>query len=122
MYDLNPYMMYNMDYKFRNEDMMGTATLLNNLVSVSDFNHGKASQTFKRVQDDNPVIVLKNNKPAAVIVSPDDYRRLTEAEEDFVLYQEAMERLKNDDGTRLTEEEVFGKEPEVDDGYEPEFE
>ncbi|WEV63479.1 type II toxin-antitoxin system Phd/YefM family antitoxin [Bifidobacterium sp. ESL0732] len=102
--------------------MMGTATLLNNLVSVSDFNHGKASQTFKRVQDDNPVIVLKNNKPAAVIVSPDDYRRLTEAEEDFVLYQEAMERLKNDDGTRLTEEEVFGKEPEVDDGYEPEFE
>lgn len=101
---------------------MGTVTLLNNLVSVSDFNHGKASQTFKRVQDDNPVVVLKNNKPTAVIVSPDDYRRLNEAEENFVLYQEALERLKNDDGKRLTEEEVFGGESEADDGYEPEFE
>ncbi|WEV66359.1 type II toxin-antitoxin system Phd/YefM family antitoxin [Bifidobacterium sp. ESL0764] len=101
---------------------MGSSVFLENLVSASEFNHGKASQTFKRVQDDNPVVVLKNNKPTAVIVSPNDYRRLTEAEENFVLYQEAMERLKNDSGKRLTEVEVFGKESEVDDGYEPEFE
>lgn len=101
---------------------MGSSELLDNLVSVSEFNHGKASQTFKRVRDDNPVVVLKNNKPTAVIVSPNDYRRLTEAEENFVLYQEAMERLKDDSGRRLTEEEVFGKEPKPDDGHEPEFE
>ena len=32
---------------------------------------------------------MRNNKPAAIVISPDDYRRLTEAEEDFALYLEA---------------------------------
>lgn len=60
---------------------------------------------------------------AAGVISPDDYRRLTEAEEDFALYLEAEERMKRDDGTRLGMDDVFGKDYKpVDDGYVPEFE
>ncbi|PJM74032.1 prevent-host-death family protein [Bifidobacterium primatium] len=98
-------------------------SILDNLVPVSEFSHGGASRAFNRVGDGNPVVVMKNNKPSAVIISPDDYRRFTEAEENFALYLEAQERLKNDDGTLLSPEEVFGKDYKpADDGYEPEFE
>ena len=102
---------------------MGSTVALDNMVPVTFLDHGGASKTLNKVGDGNPVIVLKNNRPSAVIITPDDYKHLMQVEEDFALYREAMERLQQDDGTRLTGEEVFGKgyEP-VDDGYEPEFE
>lgn len=102
---------------------MPVATLLDNMISVTSLNHGGASKALSRVGNDNPVVVLKNNRPSAVIITPDDYRRLTQAEEDFALYREAMDRLRDDDGTRLTPDEVYGKDHKsADDGYEPEFE
>lgn len=58
-------------------------------------------KTPGRVGNNNPIVVMQNNKPAAIVISPDDYRRLTEAEEDFALYLEAEERMKKGDGTRL---------------------
>ena len=39
-------------------------------------------------------MVLKNNQPAAVILSPAEYQRLSEIEEDYLLLREAMERLE----------------------------
>ena len=90
--------------------MAGNITL-DNLVSVSELSHGGVSKTLSRVG------------PAAGVISPDEYRRLTEAEEDFALYLEAEERMKKGDGTRLGMDDVFGKEYKpVDDGYVPEFE
>ena len=48
---------------------------------------------------------------------------VAQTEEDFALYRKAVERLHDDDGTRLTGEEVFGAGyTPVDDGYKPEFE
>lgn len=102
--------------------MAGNITL-DNLVSVSELSHGGAGKTPGRVGDNNPIVVMRNNKPAAIVISPDDYRRLTEAEEDFALYLEAEERMKKGDGTRLGMDDVFGKDYKpVDDGYVPEFE
>ena len=102
---------------------MANTIALDNMVPVTFLNHGGASRTLNRVGDDNPVVVLKNNRPSAVIITPADYNRLTQAEEDFALYRKAVERLHDDDGTRLTGEEVFGAGyTPVDDGYKPEFE
>lgn len=48
---------------------------------------------------------------------------VAQTKEDFALYRKAVERLHDDDGTRLTGEEVFGVGyTPVDDGYKPEFE
>ncbi|MBW3092509.1 type II toxin-antitoxin system Phd/YefM family antitoxin [Bifidobacterium sp. 82T10] len=102
--------------------MAGTISI-DNLVSVSELSHGGVSRTLARVTDDNPVVIMRNNKPAAVVITPDDYKRYTEAEEDFALYLEAVDRMKNDNGERLNMSEVFGKDYKpVDDGFEPEFE
>ncbi len=50
--------------------------LLNNLVSVTMFNQGQASKIFNRLQDEKQIVVLKNNVPTAILLSPDEYDRL----------------------------------------------
>ena len=75
---------------------MATATnLLNCLVPITQFNKGQASRIFDRLRTEKQLVVLKNNAPSAVILSPDEYARLTEIEEDYALLLEANERLEN---------------------------
>ena len=77
---------------------MSAASILDSMVSVTSLNHGGASKALSQVGDNHPVVVLKNNQPSAVIITPADYRRLTQAD-------------------------VFGEDYEpIDDGFEPEFE
>ena len=45
--------------------MAGNITL-DNLVSVSELSHGGVSKTLSRVGDNNPIVVMRNNKPAAI--------------------------------------------------------
>ena len=55
---------------------MTERNLLNNLVSVTIFNQGQASKIFNRLQSEKQIIVLKNNNPTAILLSPDEYDRL----------------------------------------------
>lgn len=81
---------------------------LNSLVSITQFNKGQASKIFDRLSSEKQLIVLKNNVPSAVIISPDEYIRLSEIAEDYFLLTEAQERLKNNKGKKnLSFEEVM---------------
>lgn len=81
---------------------------LNSLVSITQFNKGQASKIFDRLSSEKQLIVLKNNVPSAVIISPDEYIRLSEIAEDYFLLTEAQERLKNNMGKKnLSFEEVM---------------
>ncbi|WP_308559699.1 type II toxin-antitoxin system Phd/YefM family antitoxin [uncultured Pyramidobacter sp.] len=73
--------------------MVYTADVLNSLVPITQFNRGQASRIFDRLHTENRLIVLKNNQPAAVILSPAEFGRLSEIEEDYALLMEAAERL-----------------------------
>lgn len=54
-------------------------SLLNNFVSVSDFSQGKANKIFKDIsENDQEYVVLKNNKPAAVVISVNEYEKKNE--------------------------------------------
>lgn len=55
---------------------MTEKNLLNNLVSVTMFNQGQASRIFNRLQEEKQIVVLKNNIPTAILLSPDEYARL----------------------------------------------
>ena len=86
-------------------------------------NHGGASRTINAVKNDQPAIIMRNNKPAAVIITPEDYTRLLEIAEDYELHMLAKDRVEHDNGKRYTMDEAFGEDYRpVDDGYEPEFE
>ena len=57
---------------------MAIATnILQCLIPISQFNKGQASKIFDRLHDEKELIVLKNNQPSAVILSPEEYTRLT---------------------------------------------
>ncbi len=73
--------------------MVYTADVLNSLVPITQFNRGQASRIFDRLHTENQLIVLKNNQPAAVILSPAEFGRLSEIEEDYALLMEAAERM-----------------------------
>lgn len=52
---------------------MGITKMLNALVSITQFNKGKASQLFSRVKKGETLVVIKNNSPIAVVIPPEDY-------------------------------------------------
>lgn len=74
--------------------MAYTADILDSLVPITQFNRGQASRIFDRLHTESQLIVLKNNQPAAIILSPSEFQRLREIEEDYTLLLEATRRLK----------------------------
>ena len=74
---------------------MALATdFLQSLVPISQFNKGQAAKIFDRLHSEKELIVLKNNQPSAVILSLEEYTRLTETEEDYFLLLEANRRIE----------------------------
>ncbi|NBH33862.1 type II toxin-antitoxin system Phd/YefM family antitoxin [Clostridiaceae bacterium] len=74
--------------------MAFTTDLLQSLVPITQFNRGQASRIFDRLHSERQLIVLKNNQPSAIILSPEEYARLAEIEEDYTLLLEANKRLE----------------------------
>ncbi|MDY5576116.1 MAG: type II toxin-antitoxin system Phd/YefM family antitoxin [Lachnospiraceae bacterium] len=77
------------------------ADLLQSLIPISQFNKGQAAKIFDRLHSERELIVLKNNQPSAIILSPEEYTRLTEIEEDYFLLLEANKRME-DNGKNKT--------------------
>jgi len=89
--------------------MAYTADILDSLVPITQFNRGQASRIFDRLHTENRLIVLKNNQPAAIILSPSEFQRLSEIEEDYTLLLEATRRLKEDSSSTSSREEVMSE-------------
>lgn len=71
------------------------STLLNSIVPISRFNKGEANKIFDEVNKSGYKIVVKNNKPACVLITPETYQQMVETIENYHLYVEAEKRLKN---------------------------
>ena len=89
--------------------MAYTVDILNILVPITQFNRSQASKIFDRLHSENRLIVLKNNQPAAIILSPSEFQRLSEIEEDYTLLLEATKRLKEDSSSTSSREEVMSE-------------
>lgn len=80
--------------------MATAAELLQSLVPISQFNKGQAAKIFDRLHFEKELIVLKNNQPSAIILSPEEYTRLTEIEEDYFLLLEANKRMEENENSK----------------------
>jgi len=89
--------------------MAYTADILDSLVPITQFNRGQASRIFDRLHTESQLIVLKNNQPAAIILSPSEFQRLSEIEEDYTLLLEATRRLKEDSSSMYSREDVMSE-------------
>ncbi len=65
------------------------------LVSISDFSQGKAGKIFLDVIENNrEYLVLKNNQPTAVIISPKEYREVLEKAAKLDRLLESIENIR----------------------------
>ena len=106
--------------------MIVNANALRSFVPISQFSKGHAAHVFDRLSKESQLIVLKNNVPAAVLLSPEEFIRLSEIEENYHLLTLAQERLAGGTKQAVPEAEVLAslgiREEEIDAAEDVEFE
>ena len=93
--------------------MKDAITLMNTLdalVPISRFNRGEAGKIFDEVRESGCKIVVKNNTPACVMLTPEMYQEMVDMIEDRYLLAVAEQRLKYDTGVTYTFEELLAKD------------
>ncbi|SPF46957.1 conserved hypothetical protein [Candidatus Desulfosporosinus infrequens] len=71
------------------------SSVMNSLVPISRFNKGEANKIFEEVRETGFKIVLKNNTPTCVLLTPEAYEQMLETIENYRLLVEAEKLLKN---------------------------
>jgi antitoxin StbD len=76
-------------------DNVNFKSILNSIVPISRFNKGEASKIFEEVRETGFKIVFKNNTPACVLLTPENYEEMLNMIEDYKLLLEAEKRMAN---------------------------
>lgn len=88
---------------------------LEHMISVSELGRGKASKVIQEVESTkDQYIVVKNNKPQAIIISIEEYNELMEAKDELELLIEAQSRISNMKESEMTSFEKFLDEEGID--------
>lgn len=89
-------------------DQMSTVGMMKKIVPITRFNKGEANKIFDEVQSTGTKIVMKNNRPACVLVSPEQYESLIEMLSDYLLLAEADRRMAaNSDAENISHEDMM---------------
>lgn len=101
---------------------MNIISIIENTVPISQFNRGLAGKIFQEVKQSGAKVVMKNNTPECVLLSPQEYVKLIEEINDARLLAVASERMKNyDPSDNIPADEVqreLGITDEELDGFE----
>ncbi len=84
--------------------------ILDALIPISRFNKGEANKIFEEVRSSGFKVVVKNNVPACVLLTPEKYKEMTDVIDDHYLLTMAEDRLKNADAQTQSFEEVLAKD------------
>lgn len=88
--------------------------MLNELVPISRFNKGEANRIFAEVNNSGYKIVIKNNKPICVLITPEKYEEMMDIIEDYRLFIEAEKRMKTTDENDCISHEQLMKNMNID--------
>jgi PHD/YefM family antitoxin component YafN of YafNO toxin-antitoxin module len=81
---------------------------ITNTISISLFNRGLAGKVFEDVKKCGAKVVIKNNAPECVLLSPDEYIKLMDEVNDARLLALATERMaKYDPKATVSEDKVL---------------
>ena len=82
--------------------------LLSSIIPISCFNKGEANKIFEEVHESGIKIVVKNNKPTCVLISPEEYDSIVEMIENYNLLMEAEKRIsENNPKTNQTHSQTL---------------
>jgi len=76
-------------------DNISVSNMLNAIIPISRFNKGEANKIFDEVNSSGFKIVIKNNKPTCVLITPEKYEEMMEIIENYYLFVEAEKRMKS---------------------------
>ena len=83
---------------------------ITNTISISLFNRGLAGKVFEDVKRSGAKVVIKNNAPECVLLSPEEYVKLMDEVNDARLLALANERMANYDPSSVVSEAQVLKE------------
>lgn len=82
--------------------------VMKTIVPITRFNKGEANRIFDEVQASGTKVVMKNNKPACILMSPEKYEALMEMLSDYILQEEAEARMERfEPGETMSRQEVM---------------
>ncbi len=80
---------------------MDLSAAIKNTISISLFNRGLAGKIFDDVKKSGSKVVIKNNAPECILMSPDEYIKLMDEVNDARLLALATERMSNLNASKL---------------------
>ena len=83
--------------------------ILDALVPISRFNKGEANRIFDEVKVSGCKIVVKNNVPACVLLTPEKYQKMVDMIDDQYLLTLVEERERNNTGVTYSFDEVLAE-------------
>ena len=100
--------------------------IMKSIVPITRFNKGEANRIFDEVEASGTKIVMKNNRPACILMSPAQYETLMEMLSDYITREEAERRMIDyDPKESINQEEMMkslGISPDELDDIEVEIE
>lgn len=90
--------------------IMAVRSAIENTISISLFNRGLAGKIFDEVKRCGAKVVMKNNAPECVLLSPDEYIRLLDEVNDARFMALATERMNHFDPSTLISQEYVDQE------------
>lgn len=89
---------------------MSIRSAIENTIPISLFNRGLAGKIFDEVKRYGAKVVMKNNSPECVLLSPEEYIRLLDEVNDARLLTVAAQRMSNFDSSTVISQEQVDKE------------
>ena len=83
--------------------------IMNRIVPITRFNKGEASKIFEEIKTDGTKVVLKNNDPVCVLITPDEYEAMLDQLMDYQMAAEAAHRLETEDDAIFSEASVMAE-------------
>lgn len=89
--------------------MSSVVSAIKDTISISLFNRGLAGKIFAEVRKTGAKVVMKNNLPEVVIMSPEEYIKLMDEVNDARLLKIASKRMSHYDPSTTTSYEEINK-------------
>ena len=107
--------------------MSNVISAIHDTVPIGQFNRGLAGKVFDEVKRTGPKVVMKNNMPECVLISPEEYTRMIDEINDARLLAIASSRMESYDPDHLISEEEMDRrlhitEEELNEAGEVDFE
>ena len=85
------------------------AKITQSTVPLSMFNEVGAAKVFEDVRQNGTKVVMKDDLPECVLMSPEEYVRISDECNDAKLLALAIQRMRNFDRSKLISQEEFDK-------------